>query len=133
MIGYLLAALVSLLVAGADPTRLREYVAWGFGSFTAVNHEGGEDHGAGRRRRVGAVAAGDEIAQRLLGERYAESMGVAGRRAHRLPILLLTSLLTGVVTAFVGPIGFIGLAAPHLARPLVGTSDHRVLLPAKVR
>ena len=65
----------------------------------------------------------------LLGERYAESMGVDVRR-DRLLILLLTSLLTGVVTAFCGPIGFIGVAAPHLARPLVGTSDHRVLLPA---
>ena len=65
----------------------------------------------------------------LLGERYAESMGVAVRR-DRLLILLVTSMLAGVVTAFAGPVAFVGVAAPHLARPLVGTSDHRVLLPA---
>ena len=65
----------------------------------------------------------------LLGERYAESMGVAVRR-DRLLILLVTSMLAGVVTAFVGPIAFVGVAAPHLARPLVATSDHRILLPA---
>ncbi len=130
MIGYLLAALVSLLVAGADPTRLREYVAWGFGSFTAVTNE--ELKIMAPVVVVGLVLsllATKSLNAFLLGERYAESMGVAVRR-DRLLILLLTSLLTGVVTAFVGPIGFIGLAAPHLARPLVGTSDHRVLLPA---
>ena len=56
-------------------------------------------------------------------------MGVAVRR-DRLLILLVTSMLAGVVTAFVGPVAFVGVAAPHLARPLVATSDHRVLLPA---
>ena len=65
----------------------------------------------------------------LLGERYAESMGVAVRR-DRFLILLIASMLAGVVTAFAGPIAFIGVAAPHLARPLIRTSDHRVLLPA---
>ena len=56
-------------------------------------------------------------------------MGVNVRR-QRLLILFLVSALTAVVTAFCGPIAFIGVAAPHLARPLIGTSDHRVLLPA---
>ena len=65
----------------------------------------------------------------LLGELYAESMGVNVRR-QRLLILFLVSALTAVVTAFCGPIAFIGVAAPHLARPLIGTSDHRALLPA---
>jgi iron complex transport system permease protein len=130
MIGYLLAALVSLLVAQSDPNRLRQFSTWGFGSFTAVTND---------ELRVLAPAVGGGIVLAmffskslnalLLGERYAESMGVAVRR-DRFVILLVASLLAGVVTAFAGPIGFIGIASPHLARPFVGTSDHRALVPA---
>ncbi len=130
MIGYLLSALVSLLVAGADPTRLREYVAWGFGSFSGVTND--ELRIMAPVVLVGAalsLTASKTLNALLLGERYAESMGVNVRR-QRLLILFLVSGLTAVVTAFCGPIAFIGVAAPHLARPLIGTSDHRVLLPA---
>ena len=130
MIGYLLAALVSLLVAQADPIRLKQYSTWGFGDFRAVTNDE-------LRIMAPVVAAGlvmsllasKSLNAFLLGERYAESMGVAVRR-DRFLILLVASLLAGVVTAFAGPIGFIGIASPHLARPLVRTSDHRVLLPA---
>lgn len=130
MIGYLLAALVSLVVAQADPIRLKQYSTWGFGSFRAVTNDE-------LRIMAPVVAAGvvmsllasKSLNAFLLGERYAESMGVAVRR-DRFLILLVASLLAGVVTAFAGPVGFIGVASPHLARPLVRTSDHRVLLPA---
>jgi iron complex transport system permease protein len=130
MIGYLLAALVSLLVAGADPTRLRQFVTWGFGSFRGVTN-------SELKVMAPVLVAGIAVSllstktlnALLLGERYAESMGVAVRR-DRLLILLVTSMLAGVVTAFAGPVAFVGVASPHLARPLVATSDHRVLLPA---
>ncbi|MDF2732269.1 MAG: transport system permease protein [Desertimonas sp.] len=130
MIGYLLAALVSLLVAAAEPDRLRQFVTWGFGSFRGVTN-------AELKVMAPVLIVGIAVSllstktlnALLLGERYAESMGVAVRR-DRLLILLVTSMLAGVVTAFVGPIAFVGLAAPHLARPLVATSDHRILLPA---
>ena len=128
MIGYLLSALVSLLVAGADPTRLREYVAWGFGSFSGVTND--ELRIMAPVVLVGAalsLTASKTLNALLLGELYAESMGVNVRR-QRLLILFLVSALTAVVTAFCGPIAFIGVAAPHLARPLIGTSDHRALL-----
>ena len=130
MIGYLLAAIVSLLVAQADPNRLRQFSTWGFGSFTAVTNE--ELKVLGPAVAVGIVLAllsSKSLNALLLGERYAESMGVSVRR-DRFLILLVTSLLAGVVTAFAGPIGFIGVASPHLARPLIGTSDHRALVPA---
>jgi iron complex transport system permease protein len=130
MIGYLLAALVSLLVAGADPDRLRQFVTWGFGSFRGITNA--ELKVLAPALIVGIVASlvsTKTLNALLLGERYAESMGVAVRR-DRLLILLVTSLLAGVVTAFAGPVAFVGIAAPHLARPLVATSDHRVLLPA---
>ena len=130
MIGYLLAAIVSLLVAQADPIRLKQFSTWGFGSFEAVTNE--ELKIVAPVLGVGltlALLSAKTLNALLLGERYAESMGVAVRR-DRFLILLVASLLAGVVTAFAGPIGFIGIAAPHLARPLVATSDHRALLPA---
>lgn len=130
MIGYLLAALVSLLVAQAEPARLKQLSTWGFGSFGAVSND--ELKVLAPVVLIGVVLAllsSKSLNALLLGERYAESMGVAVRR-DRFFILLVASLLAGVVTAFAGPIGFVGIASPHLARPLVGTSDHRALLPA---
>ena len=67
----------------------------------------------------------------LLGERYAANLGVRVRRV-RILMLLCTGLLTAASTAFCGPIAFIGLAVPHLARLLTGSSDHRLLLPVTV-
>jgi iron complex transport system permease protein len=65
----------------------------------------------------------------LLGEQYARTMGLNVRRSRYL-IFLSTTLLAGTVTAFCGPIGFVGLAMPHLARMTFRTSDHRTLMPA---
>jgi iron complex transport system permease protein len=65
----------------------------------------------------------------LLGEQYARTMGLNMRRS-RLLILISTTLLAGSVTAFCGPISFIGLAMPHVARAVCRTADHRILLPA---
>jgi iron complex transport system permease protein len=65
----------------------------------------------------------------LLGENYAKSLGMNIQRS-RLVIIIATSLLAGTITAFAGPIAFIGLAIPHLTRQIFKTSDHQVLLPA---
>jgi iron complex transport system permease protein len=65
----------------------------------------------------------------LLGENYARSMGLSVARARFL-VILSTSLLAGGVTAFCGPIGFVGVAVPHLTRSLLNTNDHRVLIPS---
>ena len=64
----------------------------------------------------------------LLGPRYAENLGINIRRIRNL-LLLATGLLTAVTTAFCGPVSFIGLAVPHLARLLLGTSNHNRLMP----
>ena len=64
----------------------------------------------------------------LLGVRYAENLGVNVRRTRNL-LLIATGLLTAITTAFCGPIAFIGLAVPHMARLLLGTSNHNSLLP----
>jgi len=67
----------------------------------------------------------------LLGETYAETLGVNIKKA-RILVFVSTSLLAGTVTAFCGPVGFIGIAVPHIARMIFKTSDHRVLLPSVI-
>jgi len=65
----------------------------------------------------------------LLGENYSKSLGIDIKKS-RIIILLITSLLTGVITAFAGPIAFIGLAVPHITKLVFKTSNHKTLLPA---
>jgi iron complex transport system permease protein len=67
----------------------------------------------------------------LLGENYAESLGLNVKLARTL-VFVCTSILAGSVTAFCGPIGFIGIAVPHIVRMMFGTSDHRLLMPGTI-
>lgn len=130
MMGAFLQSFVSIMVARADPRRLQQFVAWGFGSFRGVTNDELRVLVPAALVGIGAaVVMSKPLDALLLGERYAESMGVNVRRTTML-VLGCASLLSGVITAFCGPIGFIGIAAPHLARPLLGTSRHRVLVPA---
>ena len=130
MFGYLTGALVSVLLYFSIPEQVQTYVLWTFGSFGAVTW--------GQLAILAPVVlAGLGIAgllvkplnALLLGETYARSMGLDARRA-RLWIIASAALLAGAVTAYCGPIGFLGVAVPHLCRALFDTSDHRVLLPA---
>lgn len=132
MVSYAVNALVTLLVARADPDQLQRFLSWGYGSFDGVS--------TGQLWiMVPVVGAGIAVAALnvgrlntlLLGERYAATMGVEVRRT-RLLTIASAALIAGAVTAFAGPIGFLGIAVPHLARGLLGTSNHRPLLPAVV-
>ncbi|GEL21267.1 iron ABC transporter [Pseudonocardia sulfidoxydans NBRC 16205] len=130
MVGAVTSAVVSLVLVWTDPRIAQQYVVWGLGSFDATSM---------RDLPILApvVAAGLLLAvllvkplnALLLGDGYATSMGVAVDRT-RLLTMVAAALLAGGVTAFCGPVAFIGIAIPHLARLLVGTSDHRVLVPA---
>lgn len=132
MISSAVGALVSLLLAFADPARLQQYVLWGLGSFGGVTRSDlwvlGPSVAAGV---VAAVLLGRPLNTLLLGERYARSMGV-NVAAVRAVAVVATALIAGTITAYCGPIAFLGIAVPHLARLVIGTSDHRVLLPAAV-
>jgi len=132
MFGYAVSALVTVLVAFSQPERLQQWAQWGFGSFSGVTWQ--------RLRLfapltiVGllmAAVATKQLNALLLGEHYARSMGVAVRPV-RMMTMTGASLLGAVVTAFCGPIAFLGIAVPHICRGLLGTSDHRVLVPAAV-
>ena len=130
MFGYATSALVSLLIYFSIPERIQTYTTWSYGSFGGVTW-------SQLRVMIPAVLFGVVIAYflpkslnaLLLGEDYARTMGL-NIKSTRLWILLGASVLAGTVTAFCGPIGFIGVAVPHLCRSLFNTSDHKVLLPA---
>jgi iron complex transport system permease protein len=132
MIGAATGALVSLLLAYSDPARIQKFVLWGLGSVSGTTRSDlvflGVPVAVGIL--LAALLAGSLNAL-LLGESYAASMGVAVRRLRTLAIIA-TALIAGAVTAFCGPIAFLGIAIPHLTRLALGRSDHRLLLPASI-
>jgi len=129
MIGYLASSIISVLNFQAAADKVHQYVLWGMGDFSEVSIEklpwlvalisiG----------LAGAILLVKPLNALLLGETYASNLGV-NVKVTRFLILFFTGLLTASVTAFCGPVSFIGLAVPHIARLLLGSSDHRLLLP----
>ncbi|GAC1595905.1 MAG: iron ABC transporter permease [Hymenobacter sp.] len=129
MIASVTGAVVSLWQYFSAPEQIQEYLLWTFGSLGGVTGI----HLAVLAAVVGvgvglAFASAKPLNALLLGENYARSMGLNVRRSRTF-IIASTSLLAGAITAFCGPIGFVGIAVPHLTRALLRTADHRVLLP----
>ena len=130
MISSGVSAIVQILQYLSAEEALKSFVVWTMGSL-------GDVTSAQLALLLPAVAAGAALGvaaikplnMLLLGEGYARSMGLDLRRT-RMMILLSTTLLAGTVTAFCGPIGFIGLAMPHVARAIFRNADHRTLMPA---
>ncbi len=132
MIGAAAGAVISLLLAYSDPARIQKFVLWGLGSVGGTTRD--DLVFLAVPVLIGVVIAAvlaPALNAVLLGELYAASMGVAVRRLRALAIVA-TALVAGAVTAFCGPIAFLGIAVPHLARAAVGRADHRLLLPASV-
>ncbi len=132
MIGYLCSAITSVLQSASMADALKGYVLWGMGSFSGV--ELARSGWLAAPVLVGltlALMLIKPLNALLLGEDYARSLGVNVRRTHRIAIWT-TGLLAGSITAFCGPVAFLGLATPHVARLFIRTSDHRTLLPASI-
>ncbi len=132
LFGYAATAVVSILLFFAIAERIQAYIAWTFGSFGGVTWS--QLYVLAPTILIALLIAwlsAKPLNALLLGEAYARSLGLTVRRA-RLTILLSASILAGAVTAFCGPIAFIGVAVPHLCRSLFNTSDHRVLVPATI-
>ena len=129
MVGYLASSVISILNYHASADKVHQYVMWGMGDFSGVSLSklpwlaGFTIAGL-----IAALLLIKPLNALLLGESYATNLGVNVRRA-RVLILICTGVLTAVVTAFCGPISFIGLAVPHIARLLLGSANHRHLLP----
>ncbi|MES2734553.1 MAG: iron ABC transporter permease [Bacteroidota bacterium] len=129
MIGNVTVALVSIWQYFSQPEQIQEYLLWTFGSLGGVTQR--HLYVLSIVISVGlllSLATSKALNVMLLGQNYARSMGLPVRRA-RLLIIMSTSILAGSITAFCGPIGFIGMAVPHLTRSLLNTADHRVLIP----
>lgn len=132
MISYTIGALVSILMFFSMAERLQSFINWSFGDYGNVSWEQ-------MPYFLPTIAGGillsalfiKPLDALLLGERYAESVGTRTKQV-RFFVLLGASLLAGTVTGFCGPIGFLGIAAPHLCRNLFQTNQHRVLIPASI-
>ncbi|WP_219222543.1 iron chelate uptake ABC transporter family permease subunit [Pedobacter antarcticus] len=130
MLGNITLSLVSIWQYYSAPELIKDYLMWTFGSLGGVN-------GIQLMILTAVVFLGlvltfiasKSLDALLLGDRYAMSLGLSVKSA-RILIISSTSLLAGGITAFCGPIGFVGIAVPHLARALFQTSSHRVLIPA---
>lgn len=129
MIGNITLSVISIWQYFSSPELIKDYLMWTFGSLGGVT-------GSQLLLLALVVLIGLLISffssklldALLLGDNYARSMGLTVNRA-RLLIVGSTSLLAGGITAFCGPIGFIGIAVPHLARALFNTSNHRMMIP----
>ncbi|MBP5771167.1 MAG: iron ABC transporter permease [Bacteroidaceae bacterium] len=130
MIGYLANAIIGVLKFFSNEEDIKAYVVWGLGSFARVS---------GDQMVLFVVLMAillplsmllvKTMNLLLLGDAYARNLGLNIQRARTL-VILSAGILVAIVTAYCGPIMFIGLAVPHLARALFRTSDHRILMPA---
>lgn len=130
MISSGVSAVVQILQYLSNEEALKSFVIWTMGSLGDVTTS--QLHLMLPAVLIGlvvSVAVIKPLNMLLLGEQYARTMGLNVRRSRYL-IFLSTTLLAGTVTAFCGPIGFVGLAIPHIARMLFSNADHRILLPA---
>ena len=132
MFGSGISSIVEILQYLSSEAALKSFVIWTMGSL-------GDVTGGNLALMLPVVAAGLVLSVAaikplnllLLGENYARTMGLNVQRTRTL-LFLSTVLLAGTVTAFCGPVGFIGLAVPHLARMLFASADHRILMPGSM-
>lgn len=132
MFGSITAAVVTVLSYFAKAEELQQYIYWSFG--TVGNLSNSQVVLLTVICLLGlllSILSIKSLNALLLGENYAKSLGVRIKQARFL-IILATGLLAGAVTAFAGPIAFIGLAVPHLTRQLFGTTDHKILVPGVI-
>ena len=129
MFGSAVSALVSILQYFSQAENIQAYVIWTFGSLGSLSWD--EIGVMGPIILIALICSfllSKPLNALMLGENYAETMGLNLKRS-RVLIILNTSVLAGTVTAFCGPIAFIGLAVPHIARMLFNTGNHRLLTP----
>ncbi len=130
MVGYAASAIVGVLKFYSMKEDVHAYVIWGLGSFSTVSWSQMTIFiPVVLLGLIGAVFLVKPLNVMLLGEQYARNLGINISRS-RLLIIICTGLLTATITAFCGPIAFLGLAVPHLTKVLFKTSDHKILVPA---
>ena len=118
MIGYVASAVIGVLKYFSVEEDIRAYVIWGLGSFARVSGD-----------QMILFVCIKTMNLLLLGDGYARNLGLNIKRA-RLLVISCSGVLVAIVTAYCGPIMFVGLAVPHLCRAIFHTSDHRILMPS---
>lgn len=132
MIGYVASSAISLLNYFSTEEGVQNYVLWGMGNFSGVSvHKMPLFATLTVIGIISAVLLIKPLNLLLLGEKYATNIGLNVRRT-RYQLLLVTGLLSATVTAYCGPIAFIGIAVPHIARMIMKNDNHRALLPLTV-
>lgn len=131
MVGYVSSSAVSLLNFFASEEGVKSYMVWGMGNFGSVSMNHIPLFSI--LCLIGIIASFllvKPLNILLLGPQYAESLGISTRQIRNI-LLVVVGLLTAITTAFCGPISFIGLAIPHIARLLFHTENHQILLPGR--
>jgi len=132
MFGSITGAVVNILQYFSDPEQLQSFIVWTFGSLSGVAWTEMQLMAPvvilGLLMSFVLIKPMDAL---LLGENYARGVGISVNRT-RIWVIISTALVAGTLTAFTGPIAFIGVAVPHIARAIFGTASHKVLLPAVV-
>ena len=132
MIGYISNSAISLLNFFATDEGVKSYMVWGMGSFGGVSMANMPVFvSVSLIGLIGALLLIKPLNALMLGDRYAENLGVSILRVRNW-LLIVTGLLTAITTAFCGPVAFIGLAVPHIARLVLRTDNHRILMPATI-
>lgn len=130
MFGTVTAAIISVLTFFSDAKKIQQFIFWGFGSLGNLSwNEVLIFFIIYLIAMFNLFQIIKPLNAFLLSENYSKSLGINIKKSRNI-ILMITSLLTGVITAFVGPIAFIGLAVPHITKLIFKTSDHKILLPA---
>lgn len=130
MIGYISNSAISLLNFFATDEGVRSYMVWGMGSFGGVSLRMMPYFASITiLGLIGSLLLIKPLNALMLGDRYAENLGINIIRVRNW-LLIVTGVLTAITTAFCGPVAFIGLAVPHIARLILTTDNHRSLLPA---
>lgn len=132
MIGYISNSAISLLNFFATDEGVRSYMVWGMGSFGGVSMKMMPVFACiTLLGLLGSLLLIKPLNALMLGDSYAENLGINIIKVRNW-LLIVTGILTAVTTAFCGPVAFIGLAVPHIARLLLTTDNHRSLLPATI-
>lgn len=130
MFGFITGAVVSILQYFSNPELIQNFLIWTFGSLSGVAWSQLQVMGPiVLLMLIFSLLYSKQMNALLLGENYAAGVGV-NVSGTRIKLILITSIMAGTITAFTGPIAFIGVAVPHLVRLLFRTSNHKILIPA---
>jgi iron complex transport system permease protein len=132
MIGSVITAIIGIIQSFSQDAQLKSFIMWTMGDLSSIRNE--------QLLLLGPIViiglflsflTSKNLNVYLLGEDYAKSLGVNIKRSRTI-IIIITSILTGSVTAYCGPIGFVGIIIPHLSRMICNTSDHKILIPMSI-